>query len=474
MSSSCRSQLADISSVVAGNRRDVCRLGSAKAGTAQVRQAARLYIAIGAGALIGLGPAASRAENWELLPRIEFGGTYNNNYRMANTSAQELQVYGPYLDAQLDMQLVSPTSKLQIVPRVRSDYFPTDHADQSTDGFLDIDWDTKTLRSDFSGVATYANETVIMSELLPATFPGVGLGQVVGGESGIVSFHDREQLAHVAPDYTYDFTQRTHLNLQAAYDRASFSQSQIQQVGYDNYSGQAGILFNVSQLSTLSLNGVGSRFVPQEGSGATTTYGANVEWDLVHSQIAHFYARLGDNRSRSDVTTTTTVTTPPVRRGLPPTVTQMTTSGTVTTNGVTGGVGVELRYQVTEVTLDFLRALSPSDVGAQVVNTEARFRVLHAFAPRFSGFLAVRGIRLRGSSAHAGLTITGEDYVTAESGVDYQITQSFRVEAKYDFMWQRFQGTPSASSNAVGLAIIYQPLSRYEPLPEFTGIPQER
>lgn len=467
MSSSCRSPLAkqvygrfaDLGSVAAGKRRDFCRLCSA----------------IALGAPIFLSPALARADNWELLPRIEFGGTYNDNYRLANTPAQELQVYGPYLDAQLNMQLVSPTSKLEIVPRVRTDDYPTDHEDQSTDGFLNIGWDTKTLRSDFNGVATYANETVIMSELLPANFAGVALGQVVGGASGIVTFHDREQLAHVAPDYTYDFTQRTHLNLQAAYDHASFSQSQIQQVGYNNYMGQAGILFNVSQLSTLSLNGVGSRFVPQEGNGATTTYGVNVEWDLVHSQIAHFYARLGDNRSRSDVTTTTTITNPPVRRGAPPTVTTLTTSGTVTTNGVTGGVGMELRYQVTEVTLDFLRALSPSDVGAQVVHTEARFRVLHAFAPRFSGFLAVRGIRLRGSSDQVGLRITGEDYVAAESGVDYQITQSFRVEAKYDFMWQRFQGTPSASSNAVGLAIIYQPLSRYEPLPQFTGIPlQER
>jgi hypothetical protein len=434
----------------------------------------RLYIALGAGALIGLGPASSRAAGWELLPRIELGGTYNDNYRMANTSGQELQVYGPYIDAQLDTQLVSPTSKLEIVPRLRSDDYPTDHADQSTDGFLDIDWDTKTQRSDFTGVASYANETVILSELLPATFPGVALGQVVGGESGIVTFRNREQLVHVAPDYTYDLTQRTHLNLQGAYDRASFNQSEVQQIGYDNYTGQAGLLFNVTQLSTVSVNGVASRFVPQEGPGTTTTYGAFVEWDLVHSQVAHFYARVGDNRSKADVTTTTTITTPPLRRGLPPTVTHVTTNGTFTSNGVTGGVGLQLRYQITEITVDFLRALSPSDIGAQVINNEERFRVLHAFEPRLSGFLGLRGIQLRGSGSRGGLTITSEDYVTAEAGFDYQLTQSFRVEGKYDFMWQRFQGTPSASSNAVGLSIIYQPLSRYEPLPEFTGIPQER
>jgi len=432
----------------------------------------KLYVALGAGALLSLS-AGARADNWELLPRIETGGTYNDNYRLANTSADELQVYGPYIDAQLNAQLMSPISKLQIVPEVRSDYYPTDHADQSTDGYLTVDGDYKTQRSDFNGVAQYSNETVIYSELLSATFPGVALGQVVGGESGLVSVRNREQLEHVAPNFTYDFTQRAHLNLQGMFDRATFNQAAIQQVGYDNYYGQAGLLYNVTPLSTLSVNGVGSRFSPQSGGNAATTYGVNVEWDLVHSQIAHFYARLGDNRTRSDVTTTTAVTNPALGR-LPPAVTQVTTSGVVTSNGVTGGIGVDLRYQVTEVTLDYVRALTPSDAGAEVVNNELRFRVLHAFEPRFSGFLGVRGVRLRGASSQAVVAITGEDYVAAEGGFDYQFTQSLRMEAKYDFTWQQFQGTQSASSNAVGVAVIYQPLSQYEPLPELTGIPQER
>lgn len=434
----------------------------------------RLYVALGAGALLGIGHGAI-ADNWEVLPRLELGGMYNDNYRLGNTAPDELQVYGPYIDAQLDAQLVSPTSKFQIVPRVHSDYFPTDHADQSTDGYLDLDWDTRTERSDFTGVASYANESVIYSELLPANFVGVALGQPVGGESGLVSFRNREQLEHLAPIFTYDFTQRTHLNLQGDYDRASFkSAGPIAQVGYQDYGGQAGLVFDVTPLSKLSLNGVGTRFVPAEGGHDTNTYGVNVQWDFMRSQITHFYARIGDNRSKADLTNTTTITTPSGLRGVPPTVTTLTTAGTVTTNGVTGGVGVALTYQVTEVTIDLLRSLAPSDAGAQVISNEERFRVLHAFTPRFSGFFAARGIQLRGSSSQIALAINGEDYLTAEGGFDYQFTQSVRVEAKYDFIWQRFQGTPSASSNAVGLAFVYQPLSRYEPLPEYTGIPQER
>ncbi|MDE2261545.1 MAG: hypothetical protein KGL45_03385, partial [Gammaproteobacteria bacterium] len=434
----------------------------------------KLYVALGAGALLGLGHGA-RADNWELVPRVEGGGTYNDNYRMANTSADKLQVYGPYIDALLNAHLISQVSKLEIVPRIRSDLYPTDHADQSTDGYLDIDGDYKTQRSDFTGVAQYANQTVIYSELLPATFPGLALGQVVTARSGLVSVRNREQLEHVVPSFTYDITQRTHLNLQAAYDHASFNSGNVQQVGFSNYGGQAGLQFNVTPLSTLSVYGTGARFQPQSGGHAATTYGVNLQWDVVHSQIAHFYARIGDSRTRSDVTTTTTVTTPPARPFLPPTVTQVTTNGSVTNNGVTGGVGVDLRYQITEVTVDVLRALAPSDAGAEIVSDEVRFRVLHAFQPRFSGFLGVRGVRVRGASTGTLVGgITGEDYLAAEGGCDYQLTQSFRLEGKYDLTWQRFQGTSSATSNAVGLAIIYQPLSRYEPLPELTGIPHER
>ncbi|HEV7139019.1 MAG TPA: hypothetical protein VGN43_20465, partial [Steroidobacteraceae bacterium] len=199
-------------------------------------------------------------------------------------------------------------------------------------------------------------------------------------------------------------------------------------------------------------------------------YGVQAEWDLRQSQIAHFYARLGVNRSNTQVTTTSTIISGPRGR----TVTPVTTTNTVNTTGVNGGIGVDLRYQVTEITVDLLRALTPSSQGAVLEDEELRFRVLHAFQPRLSGFMGVRGMRLRGLSNRYGVTVEGEDYVTAETGFDYQITERYRIEGAYDYIWQRFPGTPNASSNAVRLSIIYQPLSRYEPLPELNGIPQER
>ncbi|MGA7538160.1 MAG: hypothetical protein WBW93_05285 [Steroidobacteraceae bacterium] len=409
----------------------------------------RRYLALGAGALLGL-TARAPAANWDLLPRIEIGGTYNDNYRMVTSSADKLQVYGPFIDAQLDADLVSPRGKFEIVPRLYSTYFPSDTADQSTDEYLDMDGDYKGLRSDLTGLAQYANETVIYSELLPAAFPGVALGQAVTGTYGRVGVRERLQMEHLAPEYAYDITPRTHLQMSADYQHDAFGQSVVQHVGFANYTGRAGMLFDVTPRSTISVTGVGSRFLPQAGGHDTNRYGAELEWTGTPSQVVHTYLRLGANRVQAN-----------------------TALGPVNSNGVTGGAGIQWQYQTTEVVLDLVRNLSPSAAGAEVVGNELRFRVLHAFEPRLSGIFAARAARLRGASNQPQLAIDGEDYLAAEAGAEYQLTMSFRVVATYDYTWQRFQGESAAGSNAVNLAVVYQPLNRFEPLPEYTGIPQD-
>ena len=408
----------------------------------------RLYVALGAGAFLGF-TARVPADNWEFLPRIEAGGTYNDNYRLAASSADKIRAYGPYINVQLSASEVTPDSKFEIVPRVQSSYFPSDKADDSTNEYLDMDGEHKTLRSDFTWLAQYANESVIYSELLPATFPGVGLGQAVGGESGRVGVRNRRQLERVAPTFTYDFTQRSHLDLDAAFDHVSYSKSLIEQVGFSNYRGEGGVRFDLTPRADVRLDGIVSRFEPQRGGHNTNRYGFALQTDLQPTQILRYYLRIGADKLQAK-----------------------TATGTVGTTGITGGAGLIWTYQITQVVLDALRSMSPSAAGAEVVHDEVRFRVLHAFQPRFSGFLGVRGVRLRGASTRQSLAIDGENYAAAEVGCDYQITMSYRLEAAYDYTWQHFEGSSAAASNAVRLSLIYQPLSRFEPLPEFTGIPQ--
>ena len=82
-------------------------------------------------------------------------------------------------------RLIDPRYEFDISPEIRNSFLPDDHEDQSTDGYLDLGGNYHTERATFGGLLTYANETVLSSELLTASFPGQQLGQTTGEETGL-------------------------------------------------------------------------------------------------------------------------------------------------------------------------------------------------------------------------------------------------------------------------------------------------
>ncbi|HEY4213018.1 MAG TPA: hypothetical protein VGM84_16170 [Steroidobacteraceae bacterium] len=392
------------------------------------------------------------AESWDFNPRLEVGGVYNDNYRMAEDGQDKVHVAGALLDAQLAMRSLTQTSEISVAPHIRTSIYPDDHDDQSTDGYLDLKGEHKTQKGDYSIIGQYANETVIYSELLPASFPGVGLGEIVGSENGRVSVHNRRELERVAPSMTYDVTPLRHLHVDLEYENISFSRNDlINQIGFHDYDAKVGMGFDMSQRSTLTVSGIGARYEPRTGFGDTNSFGAEGQWDFKRTQIQHYYFRLGVTRSQADVGP----------------------AGTVSNTSVVGGAGVSWNYQVTRFVLDGLRGVSPSSSGAVVTHDELRFRVIRALRPRLSGYVGVRGIRLRGAVG-GNLQVQGTDYAAGTTGFDFQMTRDFHIAGEYDYTWQRFQGEPNAASNAVNLSFVYQPLSKYQPLPDLNGIPAGR
>jgi hypothetical protein len=87
--------------------------------------------------------------------------------------------------------------------------------------------------------------------------------------------------------------------------------------------------------------------------------------------------------------------------------------------------------------------------------------------------LAARYVRVRGASDTI-LGIVGSDYRAASAALQYQITRNYRLSGEYDYTWQHFQGEPSSRSNGVTVSIIWQPLSRYNPVPDYNRLPLDR
>ena len=430
-----------------------------------------------AASLLAVGKAY--AGNWDFEPRVEIGGEYNDNYRLAESGTPKIPAYGMLADVAMGFALLNQRSELDIVPRVHSSFFPDDHEDQSTDGYLNVGGNYHFLRGTLSGTASYANETVISSELLPADFPGVNLGQVIGEGTGRISIHNRRELEQIAPKFTFDFTPRYHLVTDAVIEAASYSnnlsgsagltaaqQAEYVQVGFKNFYGSAGLQWDITQRQDIIWRLIGSEFMPDHatvlGTGPTATpinsdstnterYGAEAQWDTKPNDVMQTYVRLGLNEVHADTAV----------------------DGVINKTLLVGGAGVVWTYQTSQYIVDAVRDLSPSAAGAVISQDEFRFRLLKSLQPRLYGVLAARYVRVRGASQTI-LGVQGSDYAAASASLQYQITPNYRLATEYDYTWQKFEGEPYAASNGISVSVIWQPQSRYRPIPNYNALPLDR
>jgi hypothetical protein len=402
----------------------------------------------------------AHAGQWDFNPRVEVGAEYDDNYRLG-PSGQRVDAYGTVADVSLTTRLIDPRYELDISPRVHNTFLPNDHADQSTDGYLDLQGIYHLQKGTIGGLLTYANETVLSSELLSASFPNQGLGQTTGEETGLVSFHNRRELLRFTPNFSYDFTQRIHLRSEGQYENASFNENITQtqagsnlviaQQGFKDYYAKAGIQYDFSQRYDLLSSLIGAKFIPDGSPTDTIRYGVEETFEARPNQIMQWYGRLGVNQVHAHTLV----------------------DGNIDKTLVVGGAGVSWTYQLSQYTADVIRDLSASAGGAVVEHDEVRGRVLRALTPRLYTVLAARYVRIRGASQTI-LGIVGSDYTAASAALQYQVTRNYRISGEYDFTWQHFQGEPTAHSNGFVLSLIWQPLSRYNPVPDYNRLQLDR
>ncbi len=376
------------------------------------------------------------AVNWNYDPRVEVGGTYDDNYLLGETPAFQTKVAGPFVDAQVALHGASPRNDFVLTPLVHATLYPGHSDDQSTDGYLNLNDTYDTLRTRTVIRALYANQTIVAADFLPATFPGVELGQPVISNSGLIEHLERQQTAEFDPSTSLRFSQRGHLDLSADYYRAWFSQSVPGQVPFQSVTGTVGMGYEVSQRSDVSLRGSYAAFEPGGSDPSARHAGIDGEWDYTESKILRVYARAGAGVTRG-------------RAG--------DTGNEVTLTDFEGGVGARWDYQVTQMVVDLLRTAVPSSFGVLVNQDELRFRLVRRFTPMVSGFVALRGIRT--VEAVSGVSsVPNRSYATGSTGLEWRLTRDYSLEASYTYTWQKFQNDPlHAASNSFGVSIVYEP-----------------
>jgi hypothetical protein len=376
------------------------------------------------------------AQAWIFDPRIELQGIYNDNYRLSNQPGQEIDVSGGAIDAEFTARKEGPASLLEVSPRIRSSVFPDASSEESTDYFLNLTGEKRTQRTTTRLVGLFSDESVVTSELVAADFPGVGLGQPVGGDGGRVSVRNTRRLYAIQPSLDFDWTERRQLTFDAHYVKAEYEDDLVEQVGYTDYGGSAGIVWDISQRSKIAVDLILAEYSPDDDSASTTSTGVVAEWRTAPSQVMDFYFRLGSNRAERD---------------------SSGTQSSFSRSSFNGGVGVAWNFQVTRIVIDALRSTVPSSQGAVVDRDELRFRLSRDFSPRVSGFVAARGIRTEGLDET--VSDVGErKYYTGRTGLEWRVSRQFSLEGAYEYKWQEYQDElTSATSNGVTLSLVYQP-----------------
>ncbi|HEY1283615.1 MAG TPA: hypothetical protein VGE96_03975 [Steroidobacteraceae bacterium] len=382
------------------------------------------------------GPALA-ASDWVFDPRVELGAIYDDNYRLTDQPGQEIDVTGAALDAALGMRAESTRGKLGLTPRIAAHYFPDESSENHTDYYLDALAERHTQRLISSINASFADESVISSELAAADFPGLSLGQTASGDSGLVTVRNRRTLIAVNPSLQYDWTERRHLHFDLQYLDARYESQFTEQVGYKDFAGSAGISWDVSQRNVFIVSALGDRYSPDDSDPDTSTGGVSMEWRTSPSQVRTYYFRAGVRHSERNATST---------------------SADVSETSFNGGLGASWQLQTTRFVIDLLRSTAPSSAGVVVNRDEVRFRLTHLFGPRFSGFIAARGIKTHNLDDNSADPVRDRKYATGSTGFEWRASRQISLTGSYAYRWQEFENTPTdARSNGVFVSVVYEP-----------------
>jgi hypothetical protein len=391
------------------------------------------------GGLLSLSPLAAVAADWSYEPRVALSAEYDDNHRLTNVSGQEIEVYGPKLDARLVMRGSTPQTTFTLTPQVVFTQYIEGEEDDLENYYLRMGLDHQAER-----MRAYVNARYSSVITLGRFFPsGAGedpvLGQPDPGENvPRVATPNREDRFDIAPGVAFDITQRQSLELGASYLDVSYDEQRPGDQDFENISLFANYRFKTSEMSTLALLTTFEQYDPIVDE-ATDYYSISGEWTRSWSETAEVYVRAGASFVDSN----------PVAGG--------TDSGSST--GFSGGVGAEWTYQVTRLFVDLNQYLDPNGDGQLVNRTQLRLGLARDLSQTTVLTFGLRGIN--DDAPPGDSTYKGQKYASADVGFRWRMDRQWTLFGVYEYRWkEREDAINDATSNSVNLGVAWAPAQR--------------
>ena len=150
------------------------------------------------------------AADWTVDPRISLLGETEDNHRLSAVPGDEISVSGLDMDARLTMRARTPRSNLRLVPRIVATKYPDEPDDDTTNGFLRMNWEYRGEKSLAALDLDYAHRTVLGRYYPDSPVPDDGeFGDPrPGNGTGSTTFPTDQDDLRVSPRVAYELTER--------------------------------------------------------------------------------------------------------------------------------------------------------------------------------------------------------------------------------------------------------------------------
>ena len=378
---------------------------------------------------------SSGAADWTVDPRISLLGETEDNHRLSAVPGDEISVSGLEMDARLTMRARTPRSTLQVVPRIVATKYPDESDDDTTNGFLHLNWDYRGEKSLTALDLDYAHRTVLGRYYPDSPVPDDGeFGDPRPGTgSGRTTFPTDQDDLRIGPQATYNLTERTAMLLRLGYQDVRFDdQVQNDRVNYTSRNAGVGMQFRTSPTAQLRVVLGAGRYEP-ETNFDSDSQSLNVEWSNNISEVSRIYTRGGASRVKAD-----NATDPGWH------------------SGFNGGAGIQWAFEVTNLFLDLNHYVDPSAAGRLVNRDQLRFELSRRFSVRTQLNLAVRAVR--DDDTGNDTTFRSREYYSGLAEYEWRFTRQFSLRTGYEYTWRKYEDEPNdAASNRFYLGIMYEP-----------------
>lgn len=393
------------------------------------------------GALL-LGATTAIGADWLFDPKLTLSAEYDDNNRMSAVRGQEIEVYGPKIDAQVLIRARTPRTTFSLIPRFSSTFYVEGEEDDADNGYLNLALDHKGERSNAYLDASYSS-VVTLGRFFPSsqlgdpseTFDPL-LGDPDPGVSvPLVATRNRQDRFLVSPGFSFELAERHSTGLGARYLDVDYDIDQLDKQDYSNVSVFGNYGFKTSKTGTLGVVATFSQFEPTDGD-STDYWALNAEWTKRWSETAEAYLRAGSSFVE-------------VSQG-------GGSQGSSWENGFAGGAGVRWQFEVSSIFLDLNQYVDPNSYGSIVTRIQLRAEYAHKLTPTTTLTLAARGFD--DSAPPGDKTYVGQQYATGDVGLRWRFSRQFMLYGVYQYRWkEREEAVNDAQSNAVSLGVTWEP-----------------